>query len=539
MLQFLSPNYHVDHQDAPLQQTEYHVQATVGDIVQIAFHFQQEENEVPKISVMGEQIQDYLYQFCATEAYIGRGMTAGVIPTGPNQSVYDFLKPVANAMIDVSNGYFALLLPVTKKGVLTGEISSHSQVLHFHIDSLPSLEEGDYGLELWQYPYAVARYYGLEEGELFGPRHEKLVKESLLAYHQAGGDTVAVTVVEDPWHHQTYDAYPSLIKWVLTDEGFTFDFSDFDTYLRWNQEVGITGKIKSFSVAPWENRIGYYVEEKLVWEQLEVGSLRWQEVWGQFLQAYGNHLEEKGLFQKTYLALDERPLAEVEAIYQLVQRYPNREGQRFKLSAAVNFQLEQQAVLEYYDDLAISQAYLGEKSDIQKLCCHRRKAHQTTSIYNCVGDYPSMFALSQPMETAYLLWFSESLGVSGFLRWALDAWPQAPHTSISHWFWESGDSLLIYPHQGQEQQVYWTPRFLTLQHTIREIKQYRALKNQAPELVKELTHLLDSLTLPQGERNEYGAQVARHASMDEGHFAETLATIQQMLYEGIQRYWKS
>ncbi|MCI1687823.1 MAG: hypothetical protein LKI45_07095, partial [Schleiferilactobacillus harbinensis] len=85
-----------------------------------------------------------------------------------------------------------------------------------------------FSLELWEYPYAVARFYHIPADQLFGPEHERLTKENLQKYSAMGGHSITTTIVEDPWHHQTYDAYPSLVQWTRAADGFHFDYTNFD-----------------------------------------------------------------------------------------------------------------------------------------------------------------------------------------------------------------------------------------------------------------------------------------------------------------------
>lgn len=467
-----------------------------------------------------------LYEFEKTSAYLGRGMTFKEIPHGPNADVYDILRPLTDKTLKKPVTYFSLVLELENEDV-TGEIQLAEETLTFSV-SVKEHQKEDFSLELWEYPYAVARYYNVTP---FSQAHEEKVKESLYWYKKAGGSVIAATIVEDPWNHQTFDPYPSLITWKMEQGSLTFDFTHFDTYVSWNMECGIGEKIKSFSLVPWENRIFYWENNQLQEERPQVGSSRWENLWGQFLKAYVTHLEEKGWFEKTYIAMDERPLKDMEAVIKLIKKFPNQQGKTLKLSGALNYQNTAKEILAAYDDLSVGQSYLGDKSKFSEFCEQRREKGQSTTIYNCVGDYPSMFSLSQTQETSYLLWYMVGSGADGFLRWALDAWVENPLESVNHWYWESGDPFLIYPHEKNETLPYLSPRYLQLLVTMDQVRHYLKFKKENPKKTEPLAQYLKNLPLLPSQENAYGARVALNEEENSQKIEESLAYISEELFK--------
>ena len=306
-----------------------------------------------------------LYQLNSTQAHIGRGVTWGEIPQAPEASFYDFLQPfVTQEELPTSSSYqlFCLRLTGTAPGKWQGEIRatqgkiSVSKTLTFEVLPLLLPTQTAPTLELWQYPFAVARYYQIEPKDYFNKAHCERIAESLAYYAEAGGDTIVPTIVHDPWNHQTYDAYPSLVTWQQSGEKMTFDFTWLDQYVA----LGFNQKIKCFSMLPWEDKIYYFDEVGVLQEQIyPVNSPQWQEIWRDFLTAFVQHLEEKGWFDLPYIAIDERPAETLASVLQLIKEHPNQEGNLLKVSCALNYQSFDHTLLEQIADLAIYALYIG------------------------------------------------------------------------------------------------------------------------------------------------------------------------------------
>lgn len=100
--------------------------------------------------------------------------------------------------------------------------------------TLPSASEWkeSYDIELWQYPYSSAEYYGVEP---FSAEHKEILKALLQIYKDAGGHAITATCVEEAWNGQTYSAkdvhYPSMIKWEKVNGEMTYDYTDFDAWI--------------------------------------------------------------------------------------------------------------------------------------------------------------------------------------------------------------------------------------------------------------------------------------------------------------------
>ncbi|OLF49069.1 hypothetical protein BU200_09345 [Streptococcus acidominimus] len=468
-----------------------------------------------------------------TEGHIGRGGTWGQIPGSniPREMIPDILDKAQVTTI-TKESLQALWLKLTvpkdaKAGTYTGKILITADNLtkpieidhQFEVKNLKTDGENRFSIELWQYPFTVARYYGISEEELFGDRHLAILRQELSEYAKLGGEAITTTISEDPWHSQTYDRYPSMVKWIKnTDNHFTFDFTHFDKYVSLAMELGIDKQIKSFSLTPWENQIAYFDEasQQVKSVKLPTGSAQWKTVWGEFLESYIRHLDEKDWFDKTYLSMDERPLADMEHVVNLVKQYRNKDGKTLKLSAAMNYSAEKAELLNHIHDISIDLAQITDPVAIRQLAEARRKKGFTTTLYTCVGDYPSSFARSAPVESAWTLWYAESLGMDGFLRWAYDAWVKDPLVNIDHWWWESGDPFLIYPadKDDTDKTPRTSPRFEHFKMAKAQIEKLRYIKTLSAEAQQEVDNLLLSVAREYGRTNAYGAKESTGLQQD-------------------------
>ena len=136
----------------------------------------------------------------------------------------DVLDPVKR--IDVpAGGYRPLWLTVSvpkrvKPGVYKGAITVKGVGcvdVDFPIELnvlkavLPDPDSWEFFLDLWQHPWAIARYHRVEP---FSKEHYALLKPILTELAQAGQKTLTTSIVEKPWNQQTFDPYDSMIKHV-------------------------------------------------------------------------------------------------------------------------------------------------------------------------------------------------------------------------------------------------------------------------------------------------------------------------------------
>jgi hypothetical protein len=96
---------------------------------------------------------------------------------------------------------------------------------------------------------------------LWSAEHFSLMKDYYRMLADAGQKTITASIVNEPWGHQTYDDYPSLIKWTKKKDGsWKYDYSLFDKYIAFVMDCGITERINCYSMVPWKIAFSYYDE---------------------------------------------------------------------------------------------------------------------------------------------------------------------------------------------------------------------------------------------------------------------------------------
>ncbi len=409
--------------------------------------------------------------------------------------------------------------------VTVRDTDGHTTVLTLSVEVIGlTRPDNTVALELWQYPYSSNRYYsGKTTEEYFGegmdgiwhthldPAYTDALRSQIELYAAAGGNTVTVTVNEDPWNSQTPDPYPSMVKWTReTDGSFAFDYTDFDYWVSLNESCGVTGGIMSFSIADWANRVTYYDKRTntVKSETLTPGSARWKAVWTEFLTDYMAHTTEKGWFDRVYLSMDERPAEVVEAVLNVVESVRNAEGKCFKTSLAV-FSFETEHLFDRVTDLSL--AIYMDTAKLTDITAHRRELGLTTTLYTCGAQFSALE--NPPYEGLYGMWYCEKMGADGFLRWALDAFNDDPLRASTHRLFAAGDIYLFYPDEknAESPEARTSPRFEKLAEGCRDISKLRYLKGLSEDNAAAVTDILQGLGNRNLEREVEQAQEALHA----------------------------
>lgn len=388
-----------------------------------------------------------------------------------------------------------------RPGIYTGKIYVQSEsceqtelVLNIRILDLELDDGGDYYLNLWQYPYASAMYYGICP---FSKEHLTIIKNQLKPYIRAGGKTGTASIVEEPWYHQTWCDYPSMIKWIKRNGMWQFDYTDFDIWAEFLFYEVKVSYIECYSIVPWENILRYTEDGIQKIQKAAPGTKEWEEAWTPFLKDFARHLDEKGWFERIILAMDERSEAEMEAAFNLIETIRNQDGKSWKMGGAVgsyNPKIWNRlfSVTPHISNICESNIPL---SLFRSECRKRRKQKKLTSIYSMLGDYPGTFSMSDPGEAAWNIWYAEFCGADGFLKWAYDAWCENPLEDNAHSYFEAGDMFFVYPgeYRGEQTTVRSSPRFQLLTEAIRDIRKLRQMKQKNERYAERIQKLLESL----------------------------------------------
>jgi len=317
---------------------------------------------------------------------------------------------------------------------------------------LPDPPDWEYYVNIWQDPSGVAGAHGVKH---WSPEHWALLAKYADNFVAHGLDVITTSIVYDPWGSQTGYPYETMVEWKYPGQyqpggagRFEWDFSVFDRYVELMTGAGMTEKIDCFSMVegPWINTNAdiRYLDTSAGTHRLldlTLGDPVWREVWAAFLPAFKKHLEQKGWFGRTFLAFDEKPEKEMRMIYDfLIAQAPD-----FKVSIAGGYPGDERKwsdeVILHFGELASEEAAARQRPLIEKM----RGEGRYISFYTaCTPHYPNVFLFSQLRECRLLPWIAVKYGLSGYLRWAVAAFP-ADVWNQPNYKWHSGDMYFVYP----------------------------------------------------------------------------------------------
>ncbi len=300
---------------------------------------------------------------------------------------------------------------------------------------LPEPSDWKFHLDLWQNPYSVARYYNVE---LWSKEHFDLMRPVMKILADAGQKSVTATILDRPWNGQTYDPFGSMVvKTRNADGSWSYDYTVFDRWVEFMEEVGIDRQINCYSMIPWALKFDYVDGETGRTEYIDAapGTAAYRVYWSQFIADFAQHLKDKGWFDKTMIAMDERPEEAMQAALEVVRAVEPD----FKVSLAGSYHPEIEKDL--YDlCIAFRESYPDEVLE------RRHNEGLVTTLYTCCAEaYPNMFLASDPDEATWLMWRALATDCDGYLRWAYNSWTVDPLKDGRFRQWPAGDCFLVYP----------------------------------------------------------------------------------------------
>ncbi|GAB3514996.1 DUF4091 domain-containing protein [Emticicia fontis] len=330
----------------------------------------------------------------------------------------------------------------TAPGIYSGTITLNANKKHSLkvaltvVDkTLPPPAEWTYRLDFWQHPFAIARVHKLEP---WSDAHFAMMRKYYTMLADAGQKIVTTSIVNEPWGHQTYDDFPSLIKWTKKKDGsWTYDYSLFDKYVAFVMSCGINKQINCYSMVPWKIAFTYNDEaagKEAVFTQA-IGTPAYNEFWATMLTDFTRHLKDKGWFGITTIAMDERPMPAMQAVIKLLKTIdPN-----WKVSLAGDYHAE---IENDIYDYCVASRWKYPEDVLQK----RKQQNKLSTWYTCCAEkYPNAFTFSPPDEMVWMGWYTAATGMDGYLRWAYNSWPKSPSTDSRFTAWPAGDTYQVYP----------------------------------------------------------------------------------------------
>lgn len=379
------------------------------------------------------------------------------IPAGRKQPVWMTVNVPSNAKPGKYRGKLTVSSSNAKSRSLPVEL-----IVSDHI--LPPDSDWTFHLDLWQNPYSVARY---ENVPLWSEAHFEAMRPVMRMLAEAGQKSVTATIMSRPWNGQTEDAFGSMVTKIRRIDGtWLYDYTIFDRWVEFMFSLGIDRQINCYSMIPWALQFDYIDQatSSPATFQAAPGSEEYNEYWGAFIADFARHLKAKGWFEKTMIAMDERPLESMQAVLGLIRKVEPA----FKISLAGNYH---EPVI--YDIVDFSETFSGKQEFPESAKAKRKELGLTTTFYTCCAEaHPNMFVISDPDEVAWLGWFAQAENYDGYLRWAYNSWTLDPLTDTRFRTWPAGDCFVVYP--GGRGSV----RFSKLVEGIQDFEKVRILRAQ-------------------------------------------------------------
>lgn len=379
------------------------------------------------------------------------------VPAGRKQPVWMTVSVPSDARPGKYSGKLTVTSSNAKSRSLNVELTVADHVL-------PPARDWAFHLDLWQNPYSVARY---ENVPLWSEAHFEAMRPVMRMLAEAGQKSVTATIMSRPWNGQTEDAFGSMVTKIRRIDGtWLYDYTIFDRWVEFMFSLGIDRQINCYSMIPWALQFDYIDQatSSPATFQAAPGSEEYNEYWGAFIADFARHLKAKGWFEKTMIAMDERPLESMQAVLGLIRKVEPA----FKISLAGNYH---EPVI--YDIVDFSETFSGKQEFPESAKAKRKELGLTTTFYTCCAEaHPNMFVISNPDEAAWLGWFAQAEGYDGYLRWAYNSWTLDPLTDARFRTWPAGDCFVVYP--GGRGSV----RFSKLVEGIQDFEKVRILRAQ-------------------------------------------------------------
>lgn len=301
--------------------------------------------------------------------------------------------------------------------------------------TLPDPAQWIFHLDLWQNPYAVARYYNVP---LWSRQHFDIMKPLMQQLANAGQKVITASVMHHPWAGQTEDPFDSMVfRMKKIDGSWVYDYTVFDRWVEFMMSLGIDRQINCYTLVPWALKFDYYDQatNRIRFVEAKPGEAAYEDYWFSFLKDFAGHLRQKGWFEKTTIAMDEREKSMMQKAFDLI--FCADAG--YKVSGAGDYYPEIEPKMY---DLCLAYGHTLPDSVREE----RRRSGKLSTVYTCcIEAYPNTFTFSEPAEASWLMWHAVAGGYDGYLRWAYNSWTKDPLHDSRFRSWAAGDCYLVYP----------------------------------------------------------------------------------------------
>lgn len=301
--------------------------------------------------------------------------------------------------------------------------------------TLPRPHDYKFRTNFWQQPYSVSRWYGLDQ---WSQDHLDKLRPYMHRLARSGQKCVTAILFYEPWGDQSYDKFSPMIETTLkADSTWSYDYRVFDKWVNMMADCGIDQQIDCYSMVPWDMTFRYWDQAKNDYSYLKAttSDSSYVTLWTNFLTSFAAHLRQKGWFQKTRIAMDERQMPDMLRAQAIVQKaVPG-----MKMVLAGNYHPELTSFLADYS-IAFAQRFPTDT------IAARRSRGQYNSVYTCCTEAcPNIFSNSLPLEATYIPLFALANDFDGYLHWSWMNWADDPEHESRFRLFSPGDTYVIYP----------------------------------------------------------------------------------------------
>lgn len=371
---------------------------------------------------------------------------------------------------------------------------------------IPVPEKWNFYLNLWQQPYAVARFYNVEPWSV---EHFRLLQPYAQMLARAGQRTISTILFHEPWGEQSNDTFLPMVQTIKRKDGtWAYDYSIFDQWVEFMTEYGVGPDIECFTMIPWEMKFRYYDEAQKDFVDLQTttDSAEYKELWGNSLSDFWKHLEEKKWQNRAVIAMDERSMGDMlNAISVIEESAPG-----LRISLAGNYHPE---FADKIYSLSITQGDMFPPGEVTR----RRHNGQVSSLYTCcTSPEPNLFSNNQSADAAWLPIHCYAVGSDGYLHWSWMNWTDKPMADTRFKLFAPGDTYFVYP-EGE-----WSVRFERLLEGIQITEKLRQLREESSsEALREIDDALSFIAQGRVRKNASTAQQVNYMNQIIARYEQT------------------
>lgn len=364
-----------------------------------------------------------------------------------------------NTPFDAAPGTYKSILALHTEGQKTKRFELSINVID---KILPPPNDWKFHLDLWQNPFAVARFHNVKP---WTQEHWSLLKPIMQRLADTGQKVITVSLNKRPWGGQTFDQFEGMIDWKKMKNGtWEYDYTVFDNWVQFMIDLGIKNQISCYSMVPWGNELYYFDEKenKEVKIKAEPGTKEYENLWVPFLKQFKDHLTKKGWNTITRIAMDEREPKEMQAMFGILNKYAPEFG--------ASFADNHKSYKLYPNELKDLSVAFGTTIDEEDLKLRKLNGYISTHYVCCSDDFPNIFTFSPPVEGVFIGWYSVAANFDGFLHWSYNSWVENPLHDSRFRAWPAGDTYMVYPDNRS------SIRYETLREGIQDAEKIRILR---------------------------------------------------------------